>query len=306
MSDEVAWLFCRYQLALDGRGLPAQEQLKLFKTIRGQPVAHRKAEAEDDDRDTMLMEPRLSAILGLDVLSWRVGKTITVRERQEYDKEDDRLVTKLDDTDEIQAAHFVAIPMHGVVAVADRSTEPHLNARAAISRMRSVVKLSKNAEIVIEPAGSSEDIEKAVTKWDLTSFSFTVRPFNPRIVEPGRIFHEMMERDGIAKVRGVAQPREGGHMRAADQGLINEATGLANAGYGQVAAEGTTPEGYHAKIGAPKFDDEKKKNLAQQARPRVLKIYIPKRANEREALAEVVRALAGFFSLGKEDRGSKS
>lgn len=85
-------------------------------------------------------------------------------------------------------------------------------------------------------------------------------------------------------------------MHDSQEGLIAEARGLADKGYGQYGAKGTTDGGLRASIGKPKFSSEKEKNSQEQARNRVLKVYFEKGDDEEEEERAIVNALLDLYA----------
>jgi hypothetical protein len=298
---EIPFIFCRFHVESRGRPLAPTELASLLDHVKGKPVAHRKADASDDDRDTLLMQPRRRRLEGYQVQTWRVGHHLATRIVDRYNSRNDVVEKVMEDTDEVHSTRFVALPAFNVMAIEDRSTGTNLPARTAASRFKSIVAQVKDVKAMIEFAGSNRDVARALDTWDLTGFSFTVRPFNPTIRKPGDKMDALLREDGIMRLRGVAEPAEGGVMRPGDEGFIREAAGLAEAGYGQVGAEGRTPSGVHAVIGKPKFEPEKHKNLKRQAESRVLKVYIEADPRDDRVEADVVLALREFFNLADHE-----
>ena len=85
-------------------------------------------------------------------------------------------------------------------------------------------------------------------------------------------------------------------MHDSHEGLIAEAKGLADAGYGQIAATGTTPGGLRAAFNKPQLAEDREKNKERQAQSRTLKVYIEPQASISEEEAAVVNALLEFYA----------
>jgi hypothetical protein len=144
------------------------------------------------------------------------------------------------------------------------------------------------------PAGSPQDLRKAVETWDLDQFTFQVRPFNPHPSNPGELLSDLMAKDSVAELRGVALPLEGEHIHPADEGLVKEALGLADEGYGTFGASGRTPSGAEAIIKKQSFSRDRGKNLEKLKGPQQVRVYISGE-DENTRIAQAVSVLVEFF-----------
>jgi len=296
MSRPVPYLFCRYHIRVGGSRLSGREQYDLLREIKGQKVAHRKSRPVEADYTTFAMMPNAFEVDDRMVLVWNAGYRVRVRQEVDYDPERDVLETRLVDAQGVRYERFVAIPELDVVAISDGSVEPHIGARQAVARFQSVIKGNvTHGEADIRLAATNVDVDRALRSWGLSEFSFSVRPFNPHVGVLGARLHEELVRDGTASLRGVAKATPGQEMRMAEGGFIEEAVGLAQAGYGQFGLKGTTPEGRYAQYGKPAFSLEKRKNEAVQARPQVLRVFMEPQLTDREDQTEVARALLDFY-----------
>ena len=288
-------MFCRYSLSIDDDTLSGSEQFDMLSDLKGRPVAHRKANPTDDDLDTFLMLVKKKVYHQEKIITWHVAHRPGHREVSKYNGDRDELYLEAELTDEIKHTKFVALPRLGVLAIDDRLTGNTLGGKAAASRFKSIVAQVRGGAARIEFSGSNADVQRALDNWSLRTFSFDVRPFNPTLRKPGDQLHELMKEDNIGHIRGIATPAKDQEMRNSHQGLIAEATGLAEHGYGQVAVAGTTPEGFTATIGKPKFESDKTKNLKRQSEPRTMKVYIEEQTTVEGEEAEAVRALLEFY-----------
>ena len=301
MVGQISYSFCRYQFSLFDSPLGTSEQLELLENLRGVMVAHRKADPSPDDHDTFVMQPVRREVLEHTVLTWYVAQSIRAREIARYDSKRDEVHEHLIETDEIRYTKFVAVPLLGTLAIDSRAGDPHLGTDGARSRLQSVVKSRRGGKARIEPAGTLQDLQRALDTWELDTFSFTVSPFNPSTSDPGERLHRFMSDDHIAKLRAVATRSPDTAIRNSGGGLIAEVSGLSTAGYGHAAARGTTPAGYEANIGSPKFEGEQARNLGRAAQPRQLRIHIRAVATVEEEEENVVRALLEFFGKEREN-----
>jgi hypothetical protein len=105
--------------------------------------------------------------------------------------------------------------------------------------------------------------------------------------------------DHVGTLRAVALPDEGHDMRDSHKGIISEAKGLSDAGYGQYGATGRTPDGLRASLKKPKFEVDKEKNKERQAQNRTLKVYIDQGENPDEDEKAIVKALLDLYGPTK-------
>jgi hypothetical protein len=238
----------------DDDALTPDEEWGVIQEIKGEPIAYRVRDPKPDDLDTFLMMPRKKSIGGYAVHTWAIAQDVKTRERSKYDKGNDELKSELVQADEIRHTKFIAIPKLGVFAVDDSISDRTLGARSAVSRFAAVVEtLVDNTTVEVNFAGTPDDAQKALETWKLDEFSFTVRPFNPTVRKLGEKMHELLVADGVGSLQAVARPTEGKDMKDSHEGLISEAKGLTEAGYGQYGARGTTPDGLQASLSKPKF-----------------------------------------------------
>jgi hypothetical protein len=296
MARPTAYLFCRYLISDDEDPITPDEEWKLLQEIKGQVIAYRVREPNPDDFDTYLMKPRRKQIAGNTVHTWAVAQDIKYRERSRYDRKTDEVTDDQVETEEIRHTKFIAIPRLQVFAVDDSFSERTLGAKSAVSRFAAIVEqLVPESDVRVNFAGTSADAQRALETWKLDQFSFTVRPFNPTPRKLGEQIHELMIKDHVGTLRAVATPIEGEDMKDSHQGLISEAKGLTEAGYGQYGASGTTPDGLKASLSKPKFTMDKEKNKQAQAQNRTLKVYILKGHSNEEDEAAIVKALLDLY-----------
>jgi hypothetical protein len=293
MPRNVSFLLCRYSFQYNQKKLSISEQYDTLKRIVGMQISYRKG--GETTPDTFIMRPNTKEMAEKNILVWEVAQQIQFRQKRSYLRETDEVIVEFEETDEIRSTKFISIPSLGVLAVEDRTAEWALNARSAVGRVRAVLQNLAQADFAVAFAGSNEDVQKALDTWTLEKFSFTVRPFNPTIRKPGEKLDELLRSDGVGLMRGEAKASGSRNMRDSHSGLISEAKGLSDAGYGQIGAAGRTPEGLRAVISKPKFTEDKQKNLKRQAEDRVLKIYLEPQLNENLEEEAVVRALIELY-----------
>lgn len=139
------------------------------------------------------------------------------------------------------------------------------------------------------------DLQKALDRWQLTSFMFTVRPHNPHSPsEIAKMTGERLRERNVAKEIGswTSYPGKGIKPDGEMKGIID----LAEAGYGQVALKGVTPDGHEAHIKKPPFYPDADKNLASQHKPREMRVYVEADDDSDSALYDAAaRALIEFY-----------
>jgi hypothetical protein len=295
MPRSAPFAFCRYEFAINDSSLTGSEQFTRLQQVRGRLIAYRKQHPTPADENTFLMRPRQKTISGRTILTWEIAEQQAMRERTRYDPDSDETWDEAIETDEIKHTKFIAIPEFGVVAVDDRISERNLGARSAVGRAKAIFETIPMADARITFAGTPHDLQRALETWVLDKFSFSVRPFNPTPRALGEELHEWMKKDGIGQVRGFALPTPDHNMRDSHQGLIAEAKGLSDAGYGQISATGTTPSGLQASFNKPALSNDKQKNLERQTHDRMLRIYIAPNSSTEEEEAAVVNALLEFY-----------
>lgn len=296
MARPTPYLFCRYLITENETGITSDDEWRMLEEVRGRPIAYRVREPNESDMDTFLMRPRAKIVSSYKVHTWEIAQDVKFRERMRYDRRTDEVAEEMVETDEIRMTKFIAIPRLGVFAVEDALSERSLGAKSAVARFRSILEqLIDDVDVTVNFAGTPQDAQRALDTWKLEQFSFTVRPFNPTVRKLGEKIHELMTSDHVGMLRAVATPIDGEDMRDSHEGIISEAKGLTEAGYGQYGAIGTTPDGLRASLSKPTFSMDKNKNIKAQAQARTLKVYIPKGDSAEEDEHGIVKALLDLY-----------
>ena len=301
MARSAAYVFCRYQILDENdQSISAIEEMDLFEALKGKPIAYRIREPKPHDFDTYLMKPREKRISSYNVHTWEIAQDIKFREATKYDRRKDETRDETVETDEIRHTKFLSIPSLGVFAVEDTVSERSLGAKSAVGRFQQIIEtLKRDFDVRVNYAGTPQDAQRALDTWTLDQFTFTVRPFNPTPRKLGEQLHEFMVADGVGSLRAVALPDEAHDMRDSHKGIISEAKGLSDAGYGQYGATGVTPAGLQASISKPKFELDKAKNIKHQAQSRTLKIYIEHSDSLDQEEKAIVTALLDLYGPKK-------
>jgi hypothetical protein len=297
MARPRPFLFCRYEMLIDGEMLDAKGQISALTELQGDYKATTAAAERNKRRDSAIIRPRSVKIEKEEVLVWSVVRRIGTRVSVEPDRKGTKLEERSVDDPGVFYSDFIAIPRLGAMAVDDRSGDPHLGGKAAIQRFKAIFEHLDGAEARVHLTTKPSDVDKALKTWDLTEFSFVVRPYNPH--PPGDLSKDLSEdfkRDGIGRERGTFRPFPGHKMKPSTDGPIAAVKELADDGYGQYAFKGKTEDGHTAQIKAPQFDNDRATNQRRQAEPRELRVVIDTDYDVDDALLNhVVTALRKFY-----------
>ena len=279
----------------DGNALSGSEQFALLKHLQdAQPIAYRKSEPTAGDFNTYIIGPRQRQRNGDSYLTWQVCRDVSFRQVRRPDRDTQTVHVTFEDTDDCQLARVVALPGLGVLAVEDSAGEGHLPGPSALGRFGAIVATHTDAEFSAQPAGSPQDLMRAIDTWDLERFAFQARPFNPHPSNPGKMLSDMMQTDGVGELRATVLPKDGQYMHAQEEGIIQEAIGLADKGYATFGAAGRTRTGAQAVVKKPKFSQSKEKNLEQLRGPQQLRVYVTSE-QEDDKIRKMYDVLLDFF-----------
>ncbi len=271
----VSLLLCRYSFDTERGALSAREQFDLLTRLRdAPPVSYRKAEPTPDDFDTYLMRPDMKNLESCNALALDVVRDVRFRQVTKTDRATQTVSANFEPTNEAELAHVVMIPSLGGLAVHDAVGDGHINGASAIRRFQTIVATIDGVIMNVTVAGTAQDLQKAVGTWDLDQFSFQARPFNPHPSNPGQLLSDLLSRDDVGEFRGIAVPKKGSHIHPADTGLVKEAIGLAEKGYGTYGVRGRTESGAEAIVKKQPFSHDRQTNLDRQKGPQQLRVYI--------------------------------
>lgn len=278
--------FYNYKISNNSYILSARDQWSLLNDCLGKEVPYRKSTDSRAFYDTSIITPGRTSITTqkyntLDVLFFSIARHIDTRKANKYDKINDKLAYTDVPTDEYIVGDIILLPHVHLLAASDRTTQEYLNASSTTRRFVSIVKFLKKYDIKILPASSKNYIKTALATWKINEFSFTARPFNPSVRTPGDRLHELLVQDN-AKVVGKAKPNKGEQLIVSDEGWINEVTGLADRGYGEYGAVGTTEKGYFARI---------EKSAPESSKLPKIKVYIPEALSQEKHVQTVAETL---------------
>ena len=298
VARQRPFLLYRYQLLVEGEPLDAQAQLVALKELQGQIFPSGPKAERENLADTILMRPRSFRLDdGTQVFAWSVGSLIQARIRVTYDKDNDDLDRKLlEDRDSLRYADFVAVPRLGIFAVDDRSGEEFMGGSPAAHRLRPIFRqLDDEAEAIITPAADHEDFQRALKRWKITTFSFTVKPFNPH--PPSALAQKLgeeLKNRRVKRAHGEWQAEEDKGLRPDDE--MKAIVDLAEAGYGQLAIKGKTSGGQQAEIKKSAFFEDKDKNLKSLEKPKQMRILVDTEdASERGVQKRVASVIIDLY-----------
>lgn len=300
MSDRVSLILCRYQFDEDGNPTAWREQFRVFDQLKdARPIAYRKSDPGPDEYDTYLMLPKQKEIFGYYCITLDVVKDVRFRQIVKADRINQTLSAEFVGTEEVVKTHVVIVPELGALAVEDGSGDGSLSGQSGASRLQAIVQATKKYTMKISPAGTPQDLARAISTWSLDEFSFQARPFNPHPANPGEMLSEMLAKDEIGEFRGVAVPRDGRHIHPKANGIVKEAIGLAEHGYATYGARGETPSGAEAVVKKQPFSYDRDKNLERLRGPQQLRIYINAEKEEDRELKSV-KVIAEFFAAAEQ------
>jgi hypothetical protein len=293
------YLLYRYQLLVDEEELDPKAQLVALKELQGQFFPSGPKAERDKLFDTILMRPRSFKLDDDDetqVYTWSVGSSIQARIRVTYDKKQDDLDRTLQaDLESLRYADFVAVPAVGVLAVDDRSGDEFMGGSPAAHRFRALFRQMEDAEAVITPAADQKDFERALKRWKITTFSFTVKPFNPH--PPSALAQKLgeeLKKRQVKRAHGEWQAEEDKGLKPDDE--MRAIVDLAEAGYGQLAIKGLTQGGQQAEIKKSAFFDDKDKNLKSLEKPKQMRILVETEdASERAVQKRIASVIIDLY-----------
>jgi hypothetical protein len=291
--------FCRYEIRLGDEVLNATGQRSFFLENQGIPVPYKSWGSEQDDSSIRIMEPRTLAVSGYDAISALIGLQPGVRTVIGYDSENQKR-TRADTPDaHIKTAHLVLVPDLNAIAIQDRNNDLCIPASTATRIMRAMIRgfFGNDSDFSLVRLSNAE-IRNAMEQWALTEYSYTIRPLNPvTLSDLTNLRSDKMKDENIARESAKLKSGEGEAMHA-NGGPISQTQEMVEEGYGQNGFSGVTPDGHKGVIPKPAFHMEKEKNLAEQAKPRPVRMAFDVEdydAEEHDLSPTIAQALVNFF-----------
>lgn len=297
MARGRPYVFCRYQIAVDGEPLGGIGQKQLFSESQGRLFEHGAARRDREAPTALLMEPKSHDFDGEQLLTWSVGIRPGYRIRVDYDRAAEQKTHTVVPDPHIKYADLVALPDSGLLAIEDRSGEEHISAKQAISVMRTLsFNLSRDGigSFSVNHV-AEEDVQRWLSEWDLTEYSYSIAPLNPISAKHlGEMRSDAMKADGVGSDQGRMKPPEGQFMRV-QGGVVQQVHELAEVGYGQEGFRGVTPDGHEAHVPKPKFHPDRHKNFKEREKPYFVRVVFMPPEDEDDLNEEIAVALKRFY-----------
>ncbi len=132
MAQRVPYIFCRYEINVEGEMLDDAGQMAFFQENQGQPQ-DMPPRGDRPPARALIMEPSQFESDGLAAISFYVGYQPGYRNIISYDATSQRRSVEVRADDHIKSAHLVVIPALGCMAVEDRSGENSITHRIAVT-----------------------------------------------------------------------------------------------------------------------------------------------------------------------------
>jgi hypothetical protein len=292
---ESAYTFYRYVfLDAEDEELAADEQRVLIDGVVGTEVPHRKSDPTPNEFDTFIMRPSFDPVHGEPVVAFDVAHTKKLRVEHRYDPDRDDIEMTEVRADDTVWTHAILIPRLGIAALRDGSGDK-LSSDSGVSRIKSIVRFCRGGDFVYTKTASTADVRRAAKILGLTEFRFQVRPFNPHPKVLGEKLHELMKVNDVQQLNATAKPSFDHTMNANDGGVLAEAIGLADEGYGAYGFKGVTENGVRVTYAKQPFKESREEALRQQSRPAKMKIIVPDDDEEMTEDEYIVKTVLDLY-----------
>jgi hypothetical protein len=269
------WVFYRYVMLDENDEVIAPSgHADILESVKGAGAPYRVREPSLADAKNFLMQLRQEQVDGEQCAIFVVGHTVDVRVEHRYDPKSDRIQLEEVDADDMRFTNAIMAPRLRIVAVKQGSGD-RLPANSGIGRLRAIIEWNSKNALDYERTASHDDVVQAMKKLNLEEFSFDVRPFNPHPSLPGDQLHELMKKAKAGRLSGKAYPMPGGGMKNDPDGLVSEAVGLSEKGYGQFGIKGRTDSGAELTYQKHKMRGQTDKDIDLQEKPTNLRISVP-------------------------------
>lgn len=302
MGRPTYYFFNRYQLSINGEILESSGQLALMSDNQGQNFAIGKSE-DNIIKNVLCADPRKFMQDGYRVIVAEIGYIPGFREVQKYNEKEKKKELTFQRDDHTKFGQAILVPSLGAIALRNKKNDSMIAALQTKGMFKKFVDRSTNGEGELDILGSEDDTERAFENWDITKFSWTVRPLNPSGSALAKRRSAAMEEENVMRESGTAVPWEEGSLELSEEGRLRQTKELADAGYGQYGVEGMTEDGHKARIQKPKFHMDKNKNIKEREGSHSLQVaFNSDETDQGDIERAVASALIAFY--GKH--GSKN
>lgn len=266
--------------------VPTKQHLSIFKSVHKAPIAYRKLDPSEGDKDTMLVVLKSRQIKNNQVISFFISKRIAERKINIYHRIKDEFEEGLEGTSDSARAFIVVVPYLKKMAIQDKTGEHNINESSAISRLKKIIDEIAKHRMISEYAASAEQVRQAFTVWKIDEVTYSARPFNPHASTPGDILSAQMANNN-STISGRVKARKG-ILQDLKNGFIGELLGLSEKGYAEVGAKGKTDAGFIAQIG--------KSNLKEDVNePMKIRVMMPERAEIEDHVSDIVDVMEQIY-----------
>lgn len=295
MARPINYLFCRYFIEIEDTPLDATGEFSLVSENQGQEVVHGR-EKNGVQPQTLCTEPVRFEVEGVRAHSFEAGFKPGIRIRQEYNPDTRKKQRRIERDTHTKFGHLVTIPSLNAMAIRDRTSEDTIGAYQTIGVLRSLVGgISDGSGQISLHHATEADVERALTTWNVSEYSYTARPLNPTGGDLAKMRSAMYEKENVFQENGKVRAAPGQSLVKAD-GTLGQTYDLYQGGYAQIGFKGHTPEGHAASIPKQDFSQDKQKNLnVRENRPRYLRISFEREAAEDDKTLDVATALMRFY-----------
>ena len=289
------WVYFRYTMFDEYDDvIGAREHAQILEEVKGLPAPYRNRDPAPKDINNILMQLRHEQVDGEKCSLFVIGYKISDRVERRYNEREDRVDLESAPADDMRVTGLIMVPRLRMIAVRDGSGE-RLSAVSGAGRLRAVIEYNLDCGFNFERTSSHDDVVRAMANLALEEFTFEVRPFNPHPTNPGQKLHDLMKPNEIGNLKAKATPAAGGAMHSGTEGLIPEATGMSEKGYGQFGLVGRTESGAQIKFQKPRFVGETAKDVDQQEKPTALRVTVPVDDGEMTEYEYVVHTMKELF-----------
>ena len=266
-----------------------------FDDIKGQAAPYRLKDPETHDFKNFVFDLKKFDAEDLSFFTFGVGYQITERPEQQFDPQTEKIRMVMRDANDMRYTRGIIVPSIGASAFKDGSGN-QLAASGGAGRVKAIFETHSELEFRYEVTASKEDVAAAISNLSLVEMKFTVRPFNPHPSNPGIELDKLLRTAKVGKLTATAKPADGGALSPDDGGLVSEAQGLVEKGYGQSGLTANTEDGATVRYKPRSFSGDKEKDQAVAEKPRQLHITVEKMpGDEASEEKRIAKALTEIF-----------